>query len=191
MRAHHFGDRGPAQARFHHLIERPQLLRPAAAIVHVEGDAGEQRLPPFGRRHLQLDDSLPVFFHRMPGDRGEQVLAAVEIVRRQGTAVTGFLTGFGERQLIDAAPRHDLERGLQDARLRLPPPLGMGTAGFDWLAPNSNGHVSSSVRKNYSAACCTTRSARCDGGSTIRFGPENCSVPSSTSPRSSVLRSQK
>ena len=43
----------------------------------------------------------------------------------------------------------------------------------------------------YSAASRCTSSARCRGGSTTCFGPENCSVPSSTGPRSRILRSQK
>ena len=145
-------------------------------------------LASFRRRHLHVDNSLTIFVDRVLRDGGEQLLAAIEIVRRQRAAIAGFLAGFRQSQLIDAAPCHDLERRLQDARLGLPPPLGMGAAGFDRFAFDGDSHGSVS---RHSAACCTTRSARCDGGSTMRCGPENCSVPSSTSPRSSVLRSQK
>jgi hypothetical protein len=70
----------------------------------------------------------------MLGDGRQQGFAVFEIMRRKRTAVASFLARLGERQLIDAAPRHDLERGLHDPRLGFAPPFGMGAPDFGSFA---------------------------------------------------------
>ena len=60
------------------------------------------------------------------GNGRQQGLAALEIMRRKRAAVTGLFAGFRQSELVDAAPRHDLERGLHDPALRLAPPFGVG-----------------------------------------------------------------
>ena len=68
---------------------------PVALVVHIVGAlvyalvGAFQFVPPFRRRHFQLDDSLAILIDRMLGDGGEQFLAAVEVVRRQRAAVAG------------------------------------------------------------------------------------------------------
>jgi hypothetical protein len=67
-------------------------------------------------------------------DGGEQVFAILKIMRWKRATVACIFAGLGKRQLIDAAPRHDLERGLHNLRLGFAPPLGMRTPAPGGLA---------------------------------------------------------
>jgi hypothetical protein len=72
-------------------------------------------------------------------------------MRRKRAAVAGFLASLGERQLIDAAPHHDLERGLPDSGFCFAPALSVRAAYLGSPAPGSR-HSSLSSERHF-AGC--------------------------------------
>ena len=58
----HLGDRRPAQAGVHDLVERAQLFRPAAAVIEIEGDGGEQRMDAVVRGRVTFAQGLAILF---------------------------------------------------------------------------------------------------------------------------------
>src|SRR5690349_1288446 len=76
----HLRDRWPAQARIHDFMESTQLFWPAATVIEIEGNGGEQRMNAVNATQVPLAQTLAVILNRVLGNGPQQRLPALEIM---------------------------------------------------------------------------------------------------------------